>query len=55
MKGRNTFNAIIVLWEVVDYDVGIDMDYVFSKVKFDKAYVKIDWVIVESLHELGLG
>lgn len=50
MKGRFILDAIIDLWEGVEYVEEIEQDYLFFKIDFQKAYDKLEWdFVIESL------
>ena len=58
-KGSNKvplIDAIIALWEGIEYVEETKPDYWFLKINFDKAYDRIEWEFVpQSMHDLGLG
>ena len=43
IKGRFILDAIIAMWEGIDYANDIDLDLLFFKIDFDKAYDRVDW------------
>ncbi|KAH7415806.1 hypothetical protein KP509_14G061700 [Ceratopteris richardii] len=56
IKGRFILDAIISLWEGMDFAKDSGQDYYFFKIDFDKAYDRIEWdFVLQSLHDLGLG
>ncbi|MCO5606714.1 hypothetical protein L7F22_060904 [Adiantum nelumboides] len=53
---RFILDTIITLRETFEYAEDVDMQYVFFKIDFDKAYDRIEWdFILQSLHDIGFG
>lgn len=49
-------DAIITLWESIDYADEQELDYVFLKIDFDKACDRIEYdFIFQSLYDIGMG
>ena len=56
IKGRFTLDAIITIWEGMDFADETQQDYVFFKIDFEKAYDRISWrYILEALKRMGCG
>ncbi|MCO5563516.1 hypothetical protein L7F22_017160 [Adiantum nelumboides] len=56
IKGRNLIEAVISLWEGIEYAQDSKQDVVFVKVDFDKAYDRLEWsFILLSLEHMGFG
>lgn len=55
-KGRCILDAITSLWEGIDFAKEKNLDFLFFKIDFDKAYDHIECdFILQSLHDFGLG
>ena len=56
IKGRYILDAIITLWEGMEYINDNNLDMLFSKIDFDKAYDRVEWdFILQSLQDMGFG
>lgn len=56
IKNRFILDAIITLWEAMEYAQDSSQEYIFFKIDFDKAYDRIEWdFIFQSLHDIGFG
>ena len=56
IKGRFILDAIISLWEGMEHVNNIELDILFFKIDFDKAYDRVEWdFILQSLHDMGFG
>ena len=56
IKGRFILDAIITIWEGMDFAEESKQDYIFFKIDFEKAYDRISWkYILEALKQMGCG
>lgn len=56
IKGRYILDAIITLWESFDFAIEENLDFLFFKIDFDKAYDRVEWAFVlQSLADFGCG
>lgn len=56
IKNRFILDAIITLWEAIEYAQDENQDFVLYKIDFDKAYDKMEWdFIFQCLHDIGFG
>lgn len=56
MRGRYILDAIVMMWEGINYAYEEDMDFIFLKIDFYKAYDRVKWdFVLQSLSDLGLG
>ena len=56
IKGRYILDAIIAIWEGMNFAEETKQDYIFFKIDFKKAYDKVSWkYIIESLKQMGCG
>ena len=56
IKERYILDAIIAIWEGMEYAKETKQDYIFLKIDFKKAYDRISWkYIIESLKQMGCG
>ncbi|MCO5567330.1 hypothetical protein L7F22_021020 [Adiantum nelumboides] len=54
IKGQRIMEAVIAMWEGIEYAEESGQDFVFVKVDFDKAYDRLEWsFIIESLTMLA--
>lgn len=56
IKDRKIIEAVISLWERIEYAEDIGHDYVLIKIDFDKAYDHLEWsFILISIEKMGFG
>ena len=56
IKGRYILDAIITIWEGMDFAEESQKDFIFFKIDFEKAYGSISWkYILEALKKMGCG
>lgn len=56
IKGRFILDAIISLWEGINLAQEEDLDFIFLKIDFDKAYDRVEWdFVLQSLSDMGMG
>lgn len=54
VKGRFIMDAIITMWEGMEYISEEQLDMLFLKIDFDKAYDRVEWdFILQSLFDMG--
>ena len=55
VRGRYILDAIIALWEGIEYAEESGQDFCFFKIDFDKAYDRLEWgFLCQSLTSMGL-